>query len=101
MTLYAMIRAGLLPAHYFSGALRLWAAGTAGWTQARIVAMFGLTGAGVTELQALRDRYAGLPTNNTANIVLKAAWLTQVEGVMALWEGGQISEADGKAALGF
>jgi phage replication-related protein YjqB (UPF0714/DUF867 family) len=96
-----MLRAGALPAHQFSACLRLWAGGSAIMTHARIVALFAITGVGATELTALRDRYVGMPTNNTANILLKAAWLTQVEGVCTLWQDGAITEAEGKAALGF
>lgn len=102
MGLYARMRAQdgtKIAVHRFGAALREWANG--GLTRAEVIAAFGLTGADVTELDALSATYTALPTNNTANTLAKAAWLDRMEDVFLLVETGDYPEAKAKARLGF
>lgn len=85
--------------HRFGAALRQMAAGQL--TRQQVIDGFSLTGSEVTEFDALIATYTGLPTNNTANILIKAQWPDRMEDVFLLCETGDYLEAKAKSALGF
>jgi hypothetical protein len=102
MGLYARLTASdstKISVHRFGAALRQWAAGQL--TRQQIIDGFQLTGSDITELDALRTSYDGIPTNNTANTFAKAARLNFMEDVFLLCETGDYTEAKAKSALGF
>ena len=88
-----------LTVHRFGAALREWAGG--GLTRAEVIAMFSLVNDEVTELDALAATYQALPQNNTANTLVKAAYLDRMEDVFLLVETGDYDEAKARARLGF
>jgi hypothetical protein len=102
MSLYARITAAdatKISVHRFGAALRQMAAGQL--TRQQVIDGFLLAGADVTEFDALIATYTALPTNNTANIIVKAQWPDRMEDVFLLCETGDYTEAKAKTALGF
>lgn len=85
--------------HRFGAALRQMAAGQL--TRQQVIDGFTLIGTDITEFDALIATYNALPTNNTANIIIKAQWIHRMEDVFILCETGDYLEAKAKSALGF
>jgi len=102
MSLFARIRSegpDKIIVHRWGSSLRQWAAGQL--TRQNIIDGFALVGSDITELDALRATYDALPTNNTANIIIKSQWINRMEDVFILIETGDYTEAKAKSALGF
>lgn len=102
MGLYARITATdstKISVHRFGAALREWAAGAI--TRTQIINAIGLSGAELTELDAIKATYDALGTGNASAAFTKAAFLDRLEDVFLFCETGDYSEAQAKARLGF
>jgi hypothetical protein len=102
MALFARITAQdatKIHVHRFGAALRQMAAGQL--TRQQVIDALSLIGDDVTQFDALIATYTGLPTNNTANIIIKSQWPDRMEDVFLLVETGDYTEAKAKTALGF
>lgn len=103
MGLYARITSNQtdskISVHRFGAALRLMASGNI--TRQNVIDAFLLTGDEVTEFDAIIASYNAMPTNNTANTILKAQRPDKFEDVFLLCDTGDLTEAQAKSFLGF